>query len=92
VIAKVHEEIEEVLTAEDEAAREAEVGDLLFAVVNWARWLGFDPEAALRGTNARFYRRFHYVEQQAAAQHRAVDDLTFDEMDALWEAAKTNGL
>lgn len=92
VIAKVHEEIEELLDATTQAEREAEVGDLLFAVVNWARWLEVEPEAALRRTNARFYRRFRYIEQQAAAQNRALDDMTLDEMDALWEAAKATGL
>jgi tetrapyrrole methylase family protein/MazG family protein len=92
VLAKVFEEIEEVQTAPDDAAREQEIGDLLFAVVNWARWLSVDPEAALRGTNARFYRRFQYIEQQAAAQGHAFDDLSLAEMDALWEAAKETGL
>jgi tetrapyrrole methylase family protein/MazG family protein len=92
VIAKVHEEIAEINAAEDAADRESEVGDLLFAVVNWARWLGIDPESALRETNHRFYRRFHYIEQQAAAQDRPVDQLSLAEMDALWEAAKASGL
>ncbi len=92
VIAKIHEEIEELQTAPDAASREGELGDLLFAVVNWARWLGIDPESALRGTNARFYRRFHYIEQQVVAQNLAWDDLTLDEMDQLWEQAKSNGL
>ncbi len=92
VIAKVHEEIEELSAAQTAAEREAETGDLLFAVVNWARWLGVDPESALRATNARFYRRFRFIEQQAAAQNRPVDDLSFEEMDALWEAAKEDGL
>lgn len=92
VIAKVHEEIEELGAAQTAAEREAETGDLLFAVVNWARWLGVDPESALRATNARFYRRFAFIEQQAAAQNRPLDDLSFAEMDALWEAAKDSGL
>jgi tetrapyrrole methylase family protein/MazG family protein len=92
VIAKVGEEIAELAAAPDDAAREQEVGDLLFAVVNWARWLDIDPEAALRGTNRRFYRRFHYIELQVAAQARTFEALTLQEMDALWEAAKANGL
>lgn len=92
VLAKVHEEIEEVQSASDPAAREQEIGDLLFAVVNWARWLKVDPEAALRATNARFFRRFRYIEQQAEAQNRAFEDLTLQEMDDLWNAAKINGL
>jgi tetrapyrrole methylase family protein/MazG family protein len=92
VIAKVHEEINEINAAQDTGSRESEIGDLLFAVVNWARWLGVDPESALRETNNRFYRRFHYIEQQAAAQDRSVDQLSLAEMDALWEAAKDSGL
>jgi tetrapyrrole methylase family protein/MazG family protein len=92
VIAKVREEIAELAAAPDDPAREQEVGDLLFAVVNWARWLGIDPEAALRGTNRRFYRRFRYIEQQVAAQDRPFEALTLQEMDDLWEAAKANGL
>jgi tetrapyrrole methylase family protein/MazG family protein len=92
VITKVHEEIDELKAAEDAESRESELGDLLFAVVNWARWLDVDPESALREANARFYRRFHYIEQQAAVQNRPVDELSLAEMDALWEAAKDNGL
>jgi tetrapyrrole methylase family protein/MazG family protein len=88
VIAKVHEEIEELLAAEDDPAREAEAGDLLFAVVNLVRWLGPDPESALRRANARFSRRFSYIEQQAAAQGRDLDQMSLAEMDALWNEAK----
>ncbi len=92
VIAKVHEEIDEIQTAPDPAAREQEMGDLLFAVVNWARWLEIDPEAALRESNNRFFRRFHFIEQQVETQQRDFDDLSLQEMDALWEEAKANGL
>jgi len=92
VIAKIHEEIGEVGAAENDAEREAEIGDLLFAVVNWARWLGVDPESALRDTNARFFRRFRYIEEQVAAQGRAFDELTLAEMDVIWEDAKAHGL
>jgi tetrapyrrole methylase family protein/MazG family protein len=92
VIAKVHEEIAELTAAPDADSREQEVGDLLFAVVNWARWLDVDPEAALRGTNARFFRRFNFIERQAATQNRAVEEMTLEEMDALWNAAKARGL
>ena len=92
VIAKVYEEIAELKAAQTSAEREAEAGDLLFAVVNWVRWLKIDPEAALRGTNARFARRFQYVESRAAGQERALQDMTLAEMDALWDEAKANGL
>ena len=92
VIAKVHEELDELLTAEDDDNRAKETGDLLFAVVNLARWFGVAPESALRDANARFYRRFHYIEQQAAAQQRDIESMSLDEMDALWDDAKSNGL
>ncbi len=92
VIAKVHEELAEALAAEDPDARAGEIGDLLFAVVNLARWLDVEPESALRGANARFYRRFEYIEQRAAAQGRDLDEMTLADMDALWDDAKANGL
>lgn len=92
VIAKVREELDEALSAEDADARANEIGDLLFAVVNLARWLGVEPESALRGANARFYRRFAYIEQQAAAQGRDLDKMSLADMDALWDDAKANGL
>jgi tetrapyrrole methylase family protein/MazG family protein len=92
VIAKVREELDELLTAGTVDERAHEVGDLLFAVVNLARWLDVDPESALRSANARFYRRFHYIEQHAAEQGRALDQMPLAEMDALWDDAKANGL
>ncbi len=92
VIAKIHEEIDELATAQSDDERAAEAGDLLFATVNWLRWLDIDPESALRGANNRFYQRFHYIEQEAAARGVEVDTLSFEDMDTLWEAAKSNGL
>lgn len=87
VRAKVDEELAELAAAAPEA-RADEMGDLLFAVVNWARWLKIDPESALRQANARFARRFRHVERAAADQGRDLTQMTLDEMDALWEAAK----
>lgn len=92
VIAKVREELNEVLTAHDDAHRAEELGDLLFVVVNWARWVGVDPESALRETNAKFVRRFRFVEQGITAQGKTLSTSTLDEMDALWNAAKAEGL
>lgn len=88
--AKVLEEVEEVSVLADDAAdaREEEVGDLLFAVVNWSRWLAVEPESALRRANAKFARRFAQLETAARAQGRALNTLTLAELDALWEAAK----
>src|SRR5574341_631196 len=88
VVAKMREEIAEVEGAASEAARGSEMGDLLFAVVNWARWLNIDPESALREANARFATRFAYVEEGAKAQGKELSRMTLDEMDKLWEDAK----
>lgn len=83
-IAKIVEEIEEVKTASDDQ-REDEIGDLLFAVVNWARHLGVDPEAALRSGNAKFERRFRAME---ALGGEAFAALSLDDKEALWQQVK----
>lgn len=91
VLAKIREEIEEVdeaLTAGGTPAIRDEIGDLLFAAVNLARHAGVDPEAALAGTNAKFVRRFGYVESALAAQGRTPEQASLDDMEALWQAAK----
>ena len=91
VLAKIREEIDEV-EAELDAGRldlaQAELGDLLFVVVNLARHLKADPEAALRGANAKFERRFGYIEAALAGQGRSPAKATLAEMDALWNEAK----
>jgi tetrapyrrole methylase family protein/MazG family protein len=92
VVAKVREELDEVLRAGDPAQRAEEMGDLLFAVANWARKLDIDPESALRAANAKFARRFRYVEEQAAAHSRPLSEFSLAQMDAWWDAAKSNGL
>jgi tetrapyrrole methylase family protein/MazG family protein len=88
VRAKVDEEIAEVAESEDADGREDEMGDLLFAVVNWARWLEVDPEAALRRANGKFARRFSRMEAAVREQGRPMDQMTLAELDQLWEAAK----
>lgn len=88
VIAKVREELEELNSAENAKERQAEAGDLLFAAVNLIRWLDIDPETALRECNLRFRKRFAYIEAEAAKAGKNVEDLSFEEMDALWERAK----
>ncbi|MEW6509469.1 MAG: nucleoside triphosphate pyrophosphohydrolase [Bacteroidota bacterium] len=88
---KVREEMEELRTAsrrEAWARREEEFGDLLFALVNFARFLGVDPEQALRGTVRRFTHRFRYIERSLARRGRSVQNATLGEMDALWNKAK----
>ena len=88
VLDKVKEEMGEVLAAVDREARAAELGDLLFSVVNLARWYQVDAESALREANARFRKRFAYIEKAARNEARNLQDMTLEEMDAYWEAAK----
>ncbi|HXV73929.1 MAG TPA: nucleoside triphosphate pyrophosphohydrolase [Sphingomonadales bacterium] len=94
VLNKVEEEIAE-LRAEVKApspskARTAdEVGDILFALVNLARWLKVDAEEALRATNTKFKRRFKYIEDELAKDGRDIKEVTLGEMEALWQEAKT---
>ncbi len=91
VLAKIAEEAGELAEAQAEAdpdALEDELGDLLFAVVNLARHLGIDPEAALRRTNAKFTRRFATVEDALAAEGRSPARADLEEMEAHWQAAK----
>jgi tetrapyrrole methylase family protein/MazG family protein len=88
VLDKLEEELQEVHQAEGGEARAAEIGDLLFAVANLARWYKVEPESALREANARFRQRFAFIERAARAQGRAVSDLSLDEMEALWQQAK----
>lgn len=92
VIDKIREEIDEIRAAPDPEQRAEEIGDLLFALVNWIRWMGVEPETALREANRRFYRRFHYIEQAAERAGRALSQMSLAEMDALWEEAKARGL
>ncbi len=92
VITKVREEIDEVLAAESPEQQAEEIGDLLFVLVNWARWLKVEPETALRAANAKFYRRFRYIEDALAAAGKTPKESTLAEMDALWDAAKVAGL
>ena len=89
VLDKVIEEIQEVRAAENPQELSAELGDLFFALVNLARWKQVDAETALRETNARFRRRFAAVEQGARARGQKVSDLSLDEMESFWQAAKT---
>jgi len=91
VIAKLHEELDELRQARggsDAAHIEDELGDILFVIVNIARFLKVDPEQALRGTNAKFRRRFGYVEQQLAGRGHKLTDSHIEEMEELWQEAK----
>ena len=88
VLEKVAEEAREVAEAEGPAAREEEVGDLLFVVANLARHLGVDPERALRGACAKFERRFATIEDALATRGRTPAESDLAEMDALWDEAR----
>ena len=94
VIDKIEEELGE-LRAEldagnvDQARLTDELGDVLFAVANLARHCKVDPEAALRATNDKFERRFRHIERRLAEAGRKPADATLEEMEALWQEAKT---
>jgi tetrapyrrole methylase family protein/MazG family protein len=88
VLDKVHEELAEIREAATPAEQAEEFGDLLFVLVNVARWQGIEAEAALRAANDKFRRRFASVERQARERGVALRDLAFEELDALWDAAK----
>jgi nucleoside triphosphate diphosphatase len=83
--AKIHEELEELDRAASDDARTAELGDLLFSVVNYARHAGIDPEAALRSAIGRFERRFRHVE---AISPTPLGELTIEQLEELWQRAK----
>ncbi|RMG14998.1 MAG: nucleoside triphosphate pyrophosphohydrolase [Deltaproteobacteria bacterium] len=91
---KIDEELAELdaaVAAEAQERIEAELGDLLFAVVNYGRKLGIHPEDALRGTLERFEDRFRHIERRLAEQGRSPKEAGLEEMDALWEEAKGGG-
>lgn len=88
VLDKVAEELAEVAAAGSDEEREAELGDLLFSVVNAARWLGIEAEASLRGTNRRFYQRYAIMERLSRERDVSFDALSLDEKEALWQEAK----
>lgn len=90
-LAKVREEFDELaeeLEAGDGQRMAEEMGDLLFALANVARFLGVQPEEALQGANRRFIERFRHIERRAAEQGRNLVDMTLEEMDTLWDEAK----
>ncbi len=90
---KVHEELDEfkaeVENNDQEKAR-GEFGDLLFSLVNYARFLHIDPEEALERTNKKFIKRFQFLESQSKKDGKNIGEMTLEEMDAYWEQAKKN--
>ena len=91
VLDKLGEEVAELQSADAAETQEHELGDLLFTVVNLARWLGIDAEGALRGACDRFAQRYAEMEREAHAQGIDLADLPLTEQDALWDRAKTHG-
>jgi XTP/dITP diphosphohydrolase len=88
---KVEEEIKELYEAVDNGDQqkiEDEFGDVMFALINYARFAKVDPELALEGTNKKFIRRFQYIETLASQQGKSLTAMTLEEMDALWNQAK----
>ncbi|PSR04294.1 MAG: nucleoside triphosphate pyrophosphohydrolase [Bacteroidetes bacterium SW_11_45_7] len=97
VWAKVEEEMQELKASTETQQKEAfsqekledEFGDLMFAMVNYARFLNVDPETALERTNKKFIERFRYIEKQARENNRDLKSMSLNEMDQLWHEAKT---
>jgi len=89
---KVLEELTELKTAIHQEAsheiREHELGDLLFAIINYARFIDVNPEDALERTNKRFIKRFCYIEEEARKSHKPLQEMTLKEMDVFWTEAK----
>ena len=88
VLDKLREELAELKAAHEHPEVENEIGDLLFVIVNIARFLKVDPEQALRKTNAKFRRRFGRIEDGLAASGKTLQDASMEEMESLWQEAK----
>ena len=96
VWAKVEEEIEELKqelnnNGDNEREIEAEFGDVLFSMINYARFIGVNPEDALERTNRKFIHRFQFLEKEVAKEGKQLSEMSLDEMNAIWEKAKTLG-
>tara|TARA_B110000503_G_scaffold34791_1_gene56717 strand:+ start:7120 stop:7890 length:771 start_codon:yes stop_codon:yes gene_type:complete len=81
-------ELDEALLKDDTEAIEAEFGDVLFSLINYARFLKINPESALERTNQKFIQRFQFIEAKAKAQSSSIEKLSLDEMEILWQQAK----
>ncbi len=106
ILEKLHEEVEELQQAmkparagvgelpkdsNERSMIEDEIGDVFFVAVNLARHFKIDPESALKKTNRKFRERFRYIETMLARQNKSFDDVGLDEMEKLWQEAKTSG-
>ena len=91
VFEKVQEEIEELhqeVKLEDQTRIEAEFGDVLFSLINYARFIDVDPESALERTNKKFIKRFQYLETEAKKNGESLKDMTLAQMDVYWNQSK----
>lgn len=91
VFSKVEEELQELhheIVSQNRDNMESEFGDVLFSLINYARFININPENALERTNKKFIKRFQYMEQQIKRQNRAIDDLSLQQLDVLWNEAK----
>lgn len=91
VLDKLKEELQELkeeIASNDKDAMEAEFGDVLFSMINYARFLGINPDQALERTNKKFIQRFQYLEEQATSLGKSLKDMSLDEMNVYWEQAK----
>ena len=91
VFAKIKEEIDELhaeVKAQKQSNIESEFGDVLFSLINYARFLKINPEDALERTNRKFIARFQYLEEKATAQGKSLKDMTLQEMETYWQEAK----
>lgn len=88
VLAKVREELEELIEARDHKEREEEFGDLLFSLGSLARWLQVDPEQALIRANQKFVQRFSYLEEKASELGQPIQEISMQQLDAWWNEAK----
>ncbi len=92
VFEKVQEEIEELhqeVIANNQTRIESEFGDVLFSLINYARFIKVDPESALERTNKKFIKRFQFLEKEAAKEGKQLTEMTLAEMDVHWEKSKT---
>ena len=84
------QELQEAISSGNQTHIEEEFGDLLFSLINYARFLDVDPEGALEKTNKKFIYRFQWMEEQASLLGKKLQDMTLGEMDQLWNISKTN--
>lgn len=87
---KVNEEIDEFKKASNADEKEDEFGDILFSLINYARYMCIDPEKALTGTNKKFILRFNHIEDKAISTGKKLEDMTLEEMDHYWNEARNS--